>query len=438
MKRHLELTIVGVLAIVATVGTAPAEAQSWFERVARDAAKRESARQVDRAITGAIRCAVGEVECVRQARKEGRDVVMVDGSGEVILDEEGEPVMDPNDLPPEYRQARASAPAAQPAVPGADVNVNSDFQAGERVIFYEDYSADTVGDFPRGLELVKGNWEVVEWQGRRLLRNTGPRNAAFVVRLPETLPERFTVETEVFFPHTNQRAAITTEKKMINTGYKDRQFFQVAGVHGTGVTGYGDDMVESTGKDPRVHQELVPVRIMVDGNHVRVYVGDHRVANVPNVTLFRTDLLQFSNTYMASEKYPMYFGPIRVAAGGRDLYDALEADGRVAVHDILFDSDRTTIKPESAETLTGISAMMSQHPDLRLLIEGHTDGSGDFDHNMELSQGRAKAVKTWLVENGGIDAGRLRTVGLGPTQPKASNESDEGRRRNRRVELVKF
>jgi len=440
MKRSLKLTIVGVLAIVATAWTEPVEAQtsSWLKRVAGDAAKRETARQVDRMISGAIRCAVGEMECVQQARDEGRDVVMVDDSGEVIMDEEGEPVMDPNDLPPEYRQAQASAPVAPPVAPGADVNVSSDFQAGERIIFYDDYSADTIGDFPRRLELVKGNWEVVEWQGRRLLRNTGPRYAAFVVQLPETLPEQFTIETDVFFPQTNQKAAITMEKKTINAGYKDRQFFQVAGTHGTGVAGYGDEMVESMGKDPRVHQELVPVRIMVDGNHVKVFVGDHRVANAPNVTLLRTDLLQFSNTYMASEKDPMYFGPIRVAAGGRDLYDALETDGRVAVHDILFDTDRTTIQPESAEVLGTISAMLEQHPDLRLLIEGHTDGSGDFDHNMELSQGRAKAVKAWLIDSGGIDAGRLRTVGLGPTQPKAPNASDEGRRQNRRVELVKF
>jgi len=440
MKSFLKLTIVGVFAIVATASVGPAEARgpNWLQNAAEEAAKRETARQVNRMVAGAIRCAVGEVDCVMRARDDGRDVVMVDDSGEVIRDDEGNPVTDPNDLPPEYREAQASAPVTPPAAPGADTNVNSNFSAGERIIFYEDYSADTVGDFPRRLELVKGNWEVVEWQGRRLLRNTGPRYAAFVIRLPETLPERFTIETVVYFPQTNQRAAITMEKKTINAGYKDRQFFQVAGTHGTGVVGHGDEMVESMGKDPRVHQELVPVSIMVDGNHVKVYVGDHRVANAPNVTLLRTDLLQFSNTYMASEKDPMYFGPIRIAAGGRDLYSALEADGRVAVHDILFDTDQTTIRPESADTLAGISAMMQEHSDLRLLIEGHTDGSGDFDHNMELSRGRAKAVKAWLVDSGEIDADRLRTVGLGPTQPKAPNESDEGRRQNRRVELVKF
>ncbi len=446
MKGLAKPMVVGAMAGIALLGVGTAEAQwgSVLKRAAENAAKRETARQVDRAVTGAIRCAVGEVECIQRAKNEGKEVVMVDDDGGLILDEEGRPVMDPRDLPPRYRYDRDAEGGAAagwegaPRAPGADVDPSSDFEAGSRTIFFEDYSADRLGDFPRNLELVKGNWEVVEWRGRRLLRTTGPRYAAFVVRLPETLPERFTIEAEVFFPHTNQSAAISMEKKVVNAGYRDRQFLQIAATHGTGVKGHGDRVVESMGKDPTIHRRLVPIRIMVDGDHVKVYVGDHRVANAPNARLPRTGLLQFSNTYFADQENPMYFGPIRVAAGGRDLYDALETEGRVAVHGILFDTDRVTVKPGSAEVLGDISAVLKQHPDLRLLIEGHTDDSGDFDHNMELSRGRAQAVLAWLVEEGGIAAERLRTVGLGPTQPEASNESEGGRRQNRRVELVKF
>jgi len=82
--------------------------------------------------------------------------------------------------------------------------------------------------------------------------------------------------------------------------------------------------------------------------------------------------------------------------------------------------------------------MLGEHADLSLMVEGHTDSSGDFDHNMELSKQRADSVKQWLVDNHGIAADRLRTMGLGSTQPKDTNDTDSGRQQNRRVELVRI
>jgi outer membrane protein OmpA-like peptidoglycan-associated protein len=72
------------------------------------------------------------------------------------------------------------------------------------------------------------------------------------------------------------------------------------------------------------------------------------------------------------------------------------------------------------------------------MVEGHTDDEGEFDWNMELSADRAASVKSYLVEHFGIEADRMRTMGLGPTQPVDTNDTAEGRQKNRRVELVKF
>ena len=72
---------------------------------------------------------------------------------------------------------------------------------GDRVVFFDDFSADTVGDFPRRFELAAGNWEVVEWQGRRFLRATS--NGAVGIALPENLPERFTIEFPASVQHGN-------------------------------------------------------------------------------------------------------------------------------------------------------------------------------------------------------------------------------------------
>ena len=140
----------------------------------------------------------------------------------------------------------------------------------------------------------------------------------------------------------------------------------------------------------------------------------------------------------ASEKHPMYVGPIRVAAGGADLYDKLEADGRVATHGILFDIDSDRIRPESTPTLAEIGKMLQAHPTLRLSIEGHTDNTGDDAHNQDLSERRARSVRAALIERYGIVEERLEASGFGETKPAATNDTPEGRQTNRRVELVKL
>ena len=82
--------------------------------------------------------------------------------------------------------------------------------------------------------------------------------------------------------------------------------------------------------------------------------------------------------------------------------------------------------------------MLQEHSDLTLLIEGHTDNEGGFDMNMQLSSDRAASVKTYLIENFGVDSERMRTMGLGMTRSVASNDTPEGRQQNRRVELVRM
>jgi outer membrane protein OmpA-like peptidoglycan-associated protein len=187
----------------------------------------------------------------------------------------------------------------------------------------------------------------------------------------------------------------------------------------------------------RSTEGLVPVRIMVDGAHAKMFIGENRVANVPKADLPRSDKVYFFIESRPPDQLT-YITDIRIAAGGRDLYDALEADGRVTIRDILFDTNSATIQPESAPVLEQIGTMMQQHPELKLMVEGHTDDEGDFDWNMELSADRAASVKVYLVENFGIEADRMRTMGLGPTQPVDSNDTAEGKQKNRRVELVKF
>ncbi|HEX5437055.1 MAG TPA: OmpA family protein, partial [Gemmatimonadaceae bacterium] len=129
---------------------------------------------------------------------------------------------------------------------------------------------------------------------------------------------------------------------------------------------------------------------------------------------------------------------IRIAASQTSLFDALNASGRVATHGILFATNSATIEPGSDSTLKEIGDMLTQHADLKLMIEGHTDNVGSAAANQTLSEQRAAAVKTYLVTTYHVDAGRLQTKGYGDTKPVASNSTPDGRQQNRRVELVKM
>jgi outer membrane protein OmpA-like peptidoglycan-associated protein len=117
------------------------------------------------------------------------------------------------------------------------------------------------------------------------------------------------------------------------------------------------------------------------------------------------------------------------------MKDKLDKDGHIALY-VNFDFAKATLKPDAAPTIAQIVALMKSNPDLKAEIDGHTDGIGGHDYNMKLSKDRAASVVAAVVA-GGIDGSRLTSAGFGPDKPIASNDTDEGRAKNRRVELVK-
>jgi len=110
--------------------------------------------------------------------------------------------------------------------------------------------------------------------------------------------------------------------------------------------------------------------------------------------------------------------------------------GSVSVYGIYFDFDKATIKPESEKSLSEIAKLLKNEPTLNLYIVGHTDNKGSLDYNLNLSQKRAEAVVRELTGSYGIESSRITPKGLGLLAPKASNKTEQGRAKNRRVELV--
>ncbi|GAB1409171.1 OmpA family protein [Desulfovibrionales bacterium] len=125
-----------------------------------------------------------------------------------------------------------------------------------------------------------------------------------------------------------------------------------------------------------------------------------------------------------------------VTANADAMAGSIKETGRVAVYGIYFDTNKADIKPSSEPALEEIEKMLKNDGALKLFVVGHTDGIGQFIHNVKLSQDRAAAVVKNLITQHGIDASRLVPFGCGPTVPVDSNKSDAGRAKNRRVELV--
>jgi outer membrane protein OmpA-like peptidoglycan-associated protein len=132
---------------------------------------------------------------------------------------------------------------------------------------------------------------------------------------------------------------------------------------------------------------------------------------------------------------PMDTGLVTVSAAA--MAKDINATGHIALYGILFDTDKADVKPESEPMLQEIAQMMKTDAALKLYVVGHTDNVGGFDYNMGLAQRRAASVVKELTTRHGIPAARLRPGGVGLLAPVASNDTEEGRAKNRRVELVK-
>jgi OOP family OmpA-OmpF porin len=150
---------------------------------------------------------------------------------------------------------------------------------------------------------------------------------------------------------------------------------------------------------------------------------------------FRLDLESKGNFYYL---HVVKVGTMKqeVTADATAMGEAIDKSGRVAVYGINFDTGKTAILPESEPVLAEVQKLLEARAELKLRIEGHTDNVGTRAVNQPLSQKRAGAVVAWLVSHG-IDSDRLTSQGFADTKPVADNGTEEGRAKNRRVELVK-
>ncbi|MEZ5564657.1 MAG: OmpA family protein [Gammaproteobacteria bacterium] len=414
LSRNMAVAAVSLTWVAASISPADAQFGGFADKLKRKIEQRidrTTDQQVDKTLDQAEKCITGDEACLK---------AQADAAA-------ASPPAQPASPTTSAPAGTASSPAASAAVdkPGDGIWRNYDYVPGRDVWFSSDFSDDRVGRFPANLEFVKGNAEVVERNGVRMLEFKS--TTSFNVNLPDKLPADFSLEV------TAQTAApnigidmFFSELKTSMARYPSN--YLILG-RDSGI--YFGGSAKSAGNNLwRAATELVPFRFQADGDYAILYAGSERTANMPNATFDRTNKIHFR--VHANEQRPAYIQFIQVAVGVDDLYGALEKTGNFTTRGILFAYDSDRLQPESTPTLEQLYDALNKHADLAVIIEGHTDDRGEADYNQKLSARRAAAVVDWLTGRG-ISSARLQSVGKGEAEPAVSNATAEGREQNRRV-----
>lgn len=324
-----------------------------------------------------------------------------------------------------------------------------DFVQGEKVVFYEDFSQDAVGDFPAlwntntSGEVVTTNLLPGKWFK---MKNEG----AFIPELKDVFPENFTIEYDVI---PQRRHEDDQEFDYEFAIYSDESESDFTGIvpgygglklhfasYGHGYSSWKEGGYTKNGESdqcPLVEEQLQHVAIWVQKHRMRVYLDGVKVFDVPKV--IHTDLkYNFLRFYLWGCAGEPLVSNIRVAVGAPDMRSKLITEGKLVTRGILFDVNSDKIKPESYGTLKEIASVLKENGDVRVKIVGHTDSDGSDAANLELSRKRSVSVMNFLNNEFGIEASRMETDGKGESEPSDKNDTQQGKANNRRVEFIKL
>ena len=181
--------------------------------------------------------------------------------------------------------------------------------------------------------------------------------------------------------------------------------------------------------------DLLPVpQMWIDGFNFR-YFAAHKKSD--NADIYASVVTSKNNDDVTTELVVAVVGAMEnKMVDAAAMAKGLGEKGHIALYGIYFDTDKATLKKESAPTLAEMAKLLGGQPQMRVFIVGHTDSQGAYEHNMTLSRQRAEAVAAALSGSYRVARDRLFTAGVGYLAPIGSNATDEGRALNRRVELV--
>jgi outer membrane protein OmpA-like peptidoglycan-associated protein len=325
-----------------------------------------------------------------------------------------------------------------------------DFVPGDKLLFYDDFSNDFIGDFPAKWN-TNGSGEIVTFNddsGKWFEIKDGS-NSLYVANI-SSLPEEYTIEFDIETLGINRETSVTASLAVILGDNDDfsygsnsvNAYIPFCQYSQVGIRINNQSSIKNTIEaDLReVVLNRPHISIAVNKQRYRLYVNETKYVDVPKMIAPGAPLksLKFQVYGTKDGEERIFIKNIKIAEGGLDLRRTLIADGRVSTNGILFDSGSARIQPQSMGIILQISQVLQQENSLKLKIIGHTDADGDDATNLKLSKQRAEAVKEALISVYGVSADRLQSEGKGETTPLSDNNTPDGKAQNRRVEFVKI
>ncbi len=339
-----------------------------------------------------------------------------------------------------------------------------DFIPGEKLIAYEDFSTDAIGDLPQkwntnlsaevvSLNTISGNWMRI-----------GKGYGTYVFsEIPTDIPEGFTLEFDLIYDFAPDAWAFKRYLNVVLSDLEDPNQYlgkQNTGKHVTKViisvadgSGRGVFLDKKTpnkalnlkGKSAPdvfsksgISKEINHISILKKGTRMKIYVNEDKVLDIPRAkekeVIFKT--LRFETGITPDDQH-YYMSNIKFATGVNSA-DRLFENGSYQAHGITFDSGSASIKASSYATLKQIAEVMKTNPDKTYKIVGHTDNDGSDSVNIPLSENRAAAVQKILKKEFDIDSSRLQTMGKGSSEPLSNDNTATAKAQNRRVEIIQL
>lgn len=339
------------------------------------------------------------------------------------------------------------------------VNTAKDFVPGNKILATEDFSQDAIGDFPVNWS-TNSSGEIITFDDSDTKWLKLNDNGNYTPNHITKLPENFTFEMDVYasdnfsFYSTWLNIAFVDSKK--KTDYTKWGEFkkgkegvivslhpQLAGSEAIGGSGYsiitdGGQLMNNNAETTAFtrNQNTAKVQFWRQKNRLRMYVNGNKVWDLPNAfqeETYNSIVFYISGYHEKSDKY--YISNLRLAEAGADTRHKLIETGTFTTNEILFDTNKATIKSSSATVLNELGNALKENTQVKVAIIGHTDSDGKDTDNQKLSEQRAESVKKYLASNFGIETSRMTTSGKGESKPISDNTSEDGKKQNRRVEF---
>jgi len=328
-----------------------------------------------------------------------------------------------------------------------------DFVPGDKLLFFDDFSNDFIGDFPAQWNTDAGGEIVTLGEStQRWLELKSGYSIFYIPDVPQ-LPEEYTIEFDITSLGLDRKTSSTAKlvvyisddpnfKKGKNYAYAELPFCQYSAIGVTIENNINQKrLIRSTVKaDLRDEVLEIPhVSIAVNKQRYRLWVNEVKYIDVPRLVPDGAILntLKFRANGFSDGKEKVFITNLKVAEGGIDLRRKLLSEGKISTNGILFDTGSANIQPQSMGIIRQISQVLQQDASIKLKIIGHTDADGADETNMTLSKKRAEAVMKALTSIYNVSAERLTAEGMGESQPVGDNSTPDGKAQNRRVEFIK-